>query len=199
MSKYKEVEVVKYSYVCLFLWKTIYARFCFVWYKLWELLIFVIKKNISLVLIFLKFDWFHRFLVCIDLIVYDQPGKRYRFTVIYYLLSVLYNTRIHLVSQLGDFHGLDTVYMLYKSINWSEREVWDMFGILFYYHPDLRRILTDYGFSGFPLRKNFPVTGYKELFYSDSIKNMNYRAVELLQARRDYIYSRQWLKSKIVS
>jgi NADH-quinone oxidoreductase subunit C len=74
-----------------------------------------------------------------------------------------------------------------------------MFGILFYYHPDLRRILTDYGFSGFPLRKNFPVTGYKELFYSDSIKNMNYKAVELLQARRDYIYSRQWIKSKIVS
>lgn len=127
--------------------------------------------------------------MCVDIIAYDQPGKKFRFTVIYYLLSVVYNTRLHIVSQLGDIQGLETIYMLYKSANWSEREVWDMFGILFFYHPDLRRILTDYGFSGFPIRKNFPVSGYKELFYSDFIKNTKYRALELLQERNEYIYS----------
>jgi NADH:ubiquinone oxidoreductase subunit C len=158
----------------------------------------VVKKNISLLITFFKFDWLHQFTMCVDILAYDQPGKKLRFTVIYYLLSLTYNTRLHLVTQLGDLQGLETVYMLYKSANWSERELWDMFGILIFYHPDLRRILTDYGFAGFPLRKNFPVSGYKELFYSEFIKNTKYRAVELLQARRDYIYSANWVKKKKV-
>lgn len=184
------------SYTKLFFaqWLPLYGRICFGWNKLWELVYFIVKKNISLFLTFFKFDWLHQFSMCIDLVVYDQPGKKFRFTVIYYLLSITYNTRLHLVSQIGDLQALETIYLLYKSANWSEREVWDMFGILILYHPDLRRILTDYGFSGFPLRKNFPVSGYKELFYSDFIKNTKYRSVELLQARKDYIYSANWVK-----
>lgn len=177
-------------------WLPLYTRVCFSWDKLWELLFFIAKKNITLFITFFKFDWLHQFSLCVDIIIYDQPGKRFRFTAIYYLLSICYNTRIHLVSQLGALQGLETVFMLFKSANWSEREVWDMFGILIYFHPDLRRILTDYGFSGFPLRKNFPVSGYKELFYSDFIKNTKYRNVEILQVRRDYIYSGGWVRKK---
>jgi NADH:ubiquinone oxidoreductase subunit C len=85
--------------------------------KAWELLYFTVKKNISAFLLFLKFDWFHQFSICIDIIVYDQPGKKYRFTIIYYILSVLYNTRIHLVSQLSALQSVETIFMLFKSAN----------------------------------------------------------------------------------
>lgn len=78
--------------------------------------------------------------------------------------------------------------MLYKSLNWSEREVWDMYGIMFLQHPDLRRLLTDYGFNNFPIRKDFPLTGFVELVYTDYIKNVEYREVELTQDFRKTAY-----------
>lgn len=161
-----------------------------------ELSFRVVKKNISNLLLFFKIDWLHLFSICIDIIAVDQPGKKYRFTIIYYLLSIFYNVRIQIFTQTTALAGLDTISMLYKSANWSEREVWDLFGIIFWYHPDLRRILTDYGFSGFPLRKDFPLTGFKELIYSDFSKKTKYRKVEIAQEFRTFFFFNPWINLK---
>jgi NADH:ubiquinone oxidoreductase subunit C len=127
-----------------------------------------------------------------DLIVFDQPGKIYRFTLIYYLLSILYNSRFQILIQTDTLKSIESIYMLFKSANWSEREVWDMFGIFILFHPDIRRILTDYGFKWFPLRKDFPLTGIKEMNYSDFIKNTKYFRVELMQDFRNTDYNKLW-------
>lgn len=158
-----------------------------------------VKHNIPTVLLTLKYDWYKQFISCMDIIAYDQPGKVYRFTIIYYLLSLTYNSRLQLITQTNELKGLDSVIMLYSSANWSEREVYDMFGIMFLYHPDLRRILTDYGFSGFPLRKDFPLTGYQELVYSDYSKTTEYRNVELTQEFRKTTYEKPWKPTKFWS
>lgn len=154
------------------------------------------KNNVPTTLLALKYDWYKQFISCMDIIAYDQPGKVYRFTIIYYLLSLTYNSRLQLITQTNELKGLESVVMLYSSANWSEREVWDMYGIIILYHPDLRRILTDYGFSGFPLRKDFPLTGYQELVYSDYIKNTEYRNVELTQEFRRTDYNKAWKEIK---
>ena len=156
----------------------------------------VTKHNIPITLLALKYDWYKQFVSCMDIVAYDQPGKVYRFTVIYYLLSLTYNNRLQLITQTNELKGLDSAVMLYSSANWSEREVYDMYGIMFLYHPDLRRILTDYGFSGFPLRKDFPLTGYQELVYSDYSKTTEYRAVELTQEFRKTTYDKPWKETK---
>lgn len=128
----------------------------------------------------------------IDLVVYDRPGKKYRFTVIYNLLSVTYNNRISVLVELDELLSLKSITKLYPSAGWLEREVWDMFGIFFSQNPDLRRILTDYGFSGFPLRKDFPMTGFIENYYSDEQKRIVYQPVELSQEMRQYNYENTW-------
>ena len=152
----------------------------------------LVKKNMPNFLLFFKYDWYHQFKVCIDLVGYDCPGKFYRFTIIYYLLSLVFNARLHLITQTNELGGILSNYMLFKSLNWSERELWDMYGVLVYHHPDLRRILTDYGFNNFPLRKDFPLTGFLELMYSDYIKNVEYREVELSQDFRKMEYMKSW-------
>lgn len=159
----------------------------------------VTKHNIPSTLLALKYDWYKQFVSCMDIIAYDQPGKVYRFTIIYYLLSLTYNSRLQLITQTNELKGVDSAVMLYSSANWSEREVYDMYGIMFLYHPDLRRILTDYGFSGFPLRKDFPLTGYHELVYSDYSKTTEYRPVELTQEFRKTTYDTPWKETKFWS
>lgn len=157
----------------------------------------LVKKNVPTFILFLKNDWFHRFVMAIDIIAYDQPGKLYRFTVIYYLLSIALNSRIQVITQLDNLQSLETVSLIYKSANWSEREMWDMYGIFVVLHPDLRRILTDYGFTGYPLRKDFPLTGYVELMYSDIVKNPVYKKVELTQEFRTYFYYNPWIEKSL--
>ena len=157
----------------------------------------VTKSNVPTTLLALKYDWYKQFLLCMDIIVYDLPGKTYRFTLIYYLLSLTYNSRLQIITQVGELKALESIIMLYSSANWSEREVWDMYGILFLYHPDLRRIITDYGFSGFPLRKDFPLTGFVELVYSDYNQNTDYRPVELTQDLRKTAYHKHWNSVKV--
>nr|YP_009118055.1 NADH dehydrogenase subunit 9 [Paracercomonas marina]AJF22841.1 NADH dehydrogenase subunit 9 [Paracercomonas marina] len=152
----------------------------------------VTKQNLGSTILALKYDWYKQFHLCMDIIAYDQPGKVYRFTVIYYLLTLVFNSRITVITQTSELKALETMVMVYSSTNWSEREVWDMYGIMFLYHPDLRRILTDYGFSGFPLRKDFPLTGFKEVIYSDYNKNTEYRDVELSQEFRKTDYHKAW-------
>jgi NADH-quinone oxidoreductase subunit C len=145
-------------------------------------------KNIRPLIFILNRATFFHFEQLVDLVVYDRPGKKYRFTLIYNLLSVTWNNRLNLIIQVDELTPIDSVMDLYPSAGWLEREVWDMFGIFVYHNADLRRILTDYGFSGFPLRKDFPLTGFLETYYSDEQKRIVYQPVELSQEMRQFNY-----------
>lgn len=129
-----------------------------------------------------------RFKQLVDIAVYDRPGKMLRFTVVYNLLSVKYNQRLNVYTELDENTPLMSLTSLYSGAAWLEREVFDMFGIFYKNHPDLRRLLTDYGFSGFPLRKDFPLTGFLETYYSDEQKRIVYQPVELTQEMRQFVY-----------
>jgi len=128
----------------------------------------------------------------IDIVTVDYPGKKNRFKVIYLLLSVDYNVRLRLSVETNEVDPLYSITGLFAGASWMEREVWDMFGIFFVAHPDLRRILTDYGFEGHPLRKDFPLTGYVELFYDDSKKRIVYEPVSLAQEYRNFDFVNPW-------
>ena len=114
----------------------------------------------------------------------DRPDQTLRFTVTYTLYSVKYSTNMLVTVQLPIEEPLPSITQIYEGANWLEREVWDLFGIFFSDHEDLRRILTDYGFQGHPLRKDFPLTGFIELYYNDSTKRLSYEPVELSQEAR---------------
>ena len=150
------------------------------------------RLNFIPVLLFLKKHSLSQFKQLVDIAVYDRPGKRYRFTVIYHLLSIHYGNRVMCLVQTDELTDLPSTTSLYSGAGWLEREVWDFFGIFFTNHLDLRRILTDYGFSGFPLRKDFPLTGFLEVFYSDEQKRVIYQPVELSQEFRNFNYSSPW-------
>ena len=119
-----------------------------------------------------------------DITAVDFPSKANRFEVVYHFLSVRYNTRIRVKTYCSEVTPVPSLTDLYSAANWFEREVWDMFGVFFTGHPDLRRILTDYGFEGHPLRKDFPLTGYVEVRYDDEKKRVVAEPVELAQAMR---------------
>lgn len=152
-----------------------------------NLIIYVKKDNIINFLKFIKEDKNLSFKQLIDLFGADLLGKRNpRFEVIYILLSMKLNNRITIKVALEDGEDIETVTSVFENANWYEREVFDMYGILFDKHPDLRRILTDYGFEGYPLRKDFPLTGYKELRYSEAEKKVIYEPVRLTQEFRNF-------------
>ena len=133
---------------------------------------------------FLKFNTLQKFTQCTDIIVVDYPSKLRRFVVSYLLLSVFYNVRIILKTQLNEITPIASLTKLYLSTNWSEREIWDLFGIFFISHPDLRRILNDYGFKGHALRKDFPLTGFYEINYSGNLGAIDKTFVETTQEFR---------------
>lgn len=120
----------------------------------------------------------------------DRPDKELRFSVTYTLYSVKYNTNILVTVQLPIQSNLPSVTQIYEGADWLEREVFDLFGIFFVDHPNLRRILTDYGFQGHPLRKDFPLTGFVELYYNDSTKRLAYEPVELSQDSRIWFFKK---------
>lgn len=122
----------------------------------------------------------------------DLLGKTYRYSVAYDLLSVTFNNRIRIKTLIAIDALAISVVNIFKNANWWEREVWDMFGIFFQGHPDLRRILTDYGFEGYPLRKDFPLTGFVELRYSDKNKKIIVEPVNLAQEYRLYQFRTPW-------
>ena len=136
----------------------------------------------------------------IDLTAVDYPEREARFDVVYLLLSMDNNMRMRLVAALADGHPIPTVTHLYMAANWAEREVWDMFGIFFAGHPDLRRLLTDYGFEGHPLRKDFPLTGHVEVRYDDNQRRVVNEPVHLVQEFRDFDFLSPWegMQSQIV-
>lgn len=149
-----------------------------------------IEKNYMLNFFkFLKDHSWTQFKVVSDIIAVDYPGKGNRFDIIYQLLSQRYNSRMNVLVSIGELSSVPSISSLYKGANWYEREVWDLYGIFFEGHPDLRRILTDYSFEGHPLRKDFPLTGYFEVFYDDTKKRIVYEPVSLAQEYRYFTFS----------
>jgi NADH:ubiquinone oxidoreductase subunit C len=150
------------------------------------------KEYSYLLIFFLKFHYLTQANSFIDLIVIDVPKKKKRFVLIYSLLSLIYNTRFFVKIKVTELSKVLSINTIYSAANWYEREVWDMFGIFFLGHPDMRRLLTDYNFQGYPLRKDFPLSGYFELFYSSVTAKLLYKPVKLSQAYRSYKFS--WKK-----
>ena len=132
------------------------------------------------------------FKILVDLCGTDWPQRAKRFDVVYHLLSLTRNARIRVKAQVGEGEAIPSVISVYPAANWFERETFDMYGVAFSGHPDLRRILTDYGFSGYPLRKDFPLTGYVELRYDDELKRVVYQPVQLVQEFRDFDFMSPW-------
>jgi len=155
------------------------------------------SQDLEKVLFFLKYNINSQFKLLMDICGIDNMQKyRNRFEINYNLLSVKYWLRAHVKVQVNEFVPVNSVTNIFKSANWYEREVWDMFGIFFKNHTDLRRILTDYGFEGFPLRKDFPQTGYVELRYNNDYKHLIYEPVELSQDFRSFDFLSPWNQIK---
>jgi NADH-quinone oxidoreductase subunit C len=157
-----------------------------------ELTLTAEAADILSVLTFLQSDPECRFVNFIDLTAVDYPQRAKRFDVVYHLLSPYKNTRVRVKVQTDEDSSVPTVIPLFPAANWFEREVYDMYGVIFDGHPDLRRILTDYGFQGNPLRKDFPVTGHVEVRYDDEKKRVVYEPVKLVQEFRQFDYLSPW-------
>lgn len=157
-----------------------------------ELVLAVERTKIRDVLAFLKDDTQCAFKQLIDICGADYPEHHERFEVVYHLLSLKHNRRIRVKLETDEATPIPSVTDLFSTANWFEREVWDMFGVFFEDHPDLRRILTDYGFQGHPLRKDFPLTGFVEVRYDEEARRVVYEPVELMQDFRRFDYTSPW-------
>ena len=163
-----------------------------------ELNMDVAPSNILGLVDFLKSDRGCRFSSLVDITAVDYPGREKRFEVVYHLLSMYQNHRLRLRMSVREEDMVASIIDVHPSANWFEREVFDMFGILFSGHPDLRRLLTDYGFRGHPLRKDFPTTGYTELRYDEVKKRVVYEPVSLVQEYRQFDFMSPWEGAKYV-
>jgi len=141
---------------------------------------------------FLMTDSACKFSTLVDITAVDYPTRGKRFDVIYHFLSMYQNHRIRLRTQIREDEMVPSIIDVFPASNWFEREIFDMFGILFTGHPDLRRILTDYGFRGYPLRKDFPTTGYTEVRYDEVQKRVVYEPVSLVQEYRQFDFMSPW-------
>ena len=157
-----------------------------------ELVLHAERSAIVKVLTFLRDDVNCRFKQLVDVCGVDFPESEPRFEVVYNLLSLTSNSRIRVKVQTDEDTPVPSVTGVFSAANWWEREAWDMYGIYFSDHPDLRRILTDYGFEGHPLRKDFPLTGYKEIRYDDEKKRVVYEPVKLTQEFRSFDFLSPW-------
>ena len=147
---------------------------------------------------FLRRDQQCRFTTLVDITAVDHPEREKRFDVVYHLLSMWRNIRIRIRCALREGEMIDTITPVHPSAGWFEREVYDMFGIFFAGHPDLRRILTDYGFRGHPLRKDFPTTGFVEVRYDEERKRVIYEPVSLAQEYRSFDFMSPWEGAKYI-
>ncbi len=157
-----------------------------------ELTLEVSAEKIVRVLKFLRDDPACHFSVLIDICGVDHPEREKRFDVVYHLLSMHQNHRVRVRIHVGEEVQVPSVTGVYPVANWFEREAFDMYGILFSGHPDLRRLLTDYGFTGHPLRKDFPLTGFVEVRYDDELKRVAYEPVQLAQEYRRFDFESPW-------
>ena len=163
-----------------------------------ELLVKVEVDNLYSTLLFLKTNEQCKFKQLIDIVAVDYLGEEQRFRIYYLLLSHENNLRIKVSINLSIDEQAPSIVKLYPSSNWMEREVFDMYGIKFKNHPDLRRILTDYNFKGFPLRKDFPLTGFNEVRYSEKEKKVIYEPVKLEQDYRNFDFESPWEGTKYI-
>jgi len=157
-----------------------------------ELTLNVAAGDIVEILTFLKRDVQCQFISIIDVCGADYPARLRRFDVVYHLLSPRQNIRIRVKVQTDEETPVPSVTSVYPGADWFEREAYDLYGILFTGHPDLRRLLTDYGFEGHPLRKDFPLTGFVEVRYDDEVKRVVYEPVELKQEFRNFDFLSPW-------
>lgn len=157
-----------------------------------ELTLEVALEHLEALVEFLRTDSACRFTSLVDITAVDHPERAERFDLVYHFLSMYQNHRIRLKVAVGEEEMVPSLTAVHPSANWFEREVFDMFGILFSGHPDLRRILTDYGFRGYPLRKDFPTTGYTEVRYDEAQKRVVYEPVNLVQEYRQFDFMSPW-------
>nr|WP_099866435.1 NADH-quinone oxidoreductase subunit C [Pararhizobium haloflavum] len=157
-----------------------------------ELTVTASATSIVPLLTFLRDDPQCQFVNIIDICGVDWPGRAQRFDVVYHLLSPRQNSRIRIKVAAGEDEPIPSVCGVFPGADWFEREAYDLYGILFTGHPDLRRILTDYGFEGHPLRKDFPLTGFVEVRYDDEMKRVVYDPVDLRQEYRDFDFLSPW-------
>jgi NADH dehydrogenase (ubiquinone) Fe-S protein 3 len=157
-----------------------------------ETILNINHKNLLFVMSYLKkhINFQYNVLSCISGV--DILNNKYRFSIVYDLLSTVFNSRIRVKIHVNEVTSVDSVVSIYRNANWWEREVWDMYGLYFQNHPDLRRILTDYGFEGYPLRKDFPLSGYVEVRYDQTKKRIVVEPIELTQEFRSFNYETPW-------
>jgi len=163
-----------------------------------QLFIDVDTENIISTILFLKTNEKCRFKQLIDITAVDYPEKEKRFKIVYLLLSHEKNLRIVINTHINEKVVVPSITKIFPSANWMEREVFDMYGVSFKDHPDLRRILTDYGFEGYPLRKDFPLTGHTEVRYSEAKKKVISEKVKLDQEYRDFDFESPWEGTKYI-
>jgi NADH-quinone oxidoreductase subunit C len=161
-------------------------------YPLGDLTVAAAATDIVRVLTYLRDDPGCRFVCFIDILGVDYPSREKRFDIVYLLLSPYQNLRIRVKVAADESTPVPSVVGVFPAANWYEREIFDLYGVLFAEHPDLRRILTDYGFSGHPLRKDFPLTGHVEVRYDDEQKRVIYEPVKLDQEFRTFDYLSPW-------
>ena len=157
-----------------------------------ELTVYVPHDRVGETLTFLRDDGLCRYGTLIDIAGVDWPSRERRFDLVYHLLSMRENQRIRVKTWLREEEIAESVVHIFPNADWYEREVFDMYGILFGGHPDMRRLLTDYGFTGYPLRKDFPVTGYSEVRYDEEAKRVVYEPVKLTQEMRSFDFMSPW-------
>ena len=164
-----------------------------------QLFIEIDIENLHSVILYLKTNNKCRFKQLIDITAVDYPEKEKRFKVVYLLRSHENNLRILINIEIDEKTLVESITKIFPSANWMEREVFDMYGITFNDHPDLRRILTDYGFEGYPLRKDFPLTGHTEVRYSEDTKKVIYEPVKLDQEYRNFDFESPWEGTKYIA
>ena len=156
------------------------------------------KEDLINVILFIKSNQDTKFRQLIDITAVDYPEESQRFKVVYLFLSHEFNQRIVLSYRINENEVIPSLTSVFPSANWMEREIFDMYGVNFKDHPDLRRILTDYGFDGHPLRKDFPLTGHTEVRYSEEQKKVIYEPVKLEQNYRNFDYESPWEGTKYI-
>ena len=163
-----------------------------------QLFIDVDIEDVISTILFLKTNENCKFKQLVDITAVDYPRRDKRFKIVYLLLSHENNSRIIIKINIDEKESVPSITKIFPSANWMEREIFDMYGISFKHHPDLRRILTDYGFEGYPLRKDFPLTGHTEVRYSESKKKVIYEPVKLDQEYREFDSQSPWEGTKYI-
>jgi len=166
--------------------------------KTHEMTVHARRAEITKVIVFLRDDPICKFASLIDICGADYPTRERRFDVVYHMLSMAHNTRIRIKITTDEAVAVQSIAPVFPNANWYEREIFDMYGVAFDNHPDMRRLLTDYGFEGYPLRKDFPLSGFVEVRYDEERKAVVYEPVNLPQEYRSFDFMSPWEGAKYV-